>query len=394
MSSQKLYISAIVAVIAVASGLAYRQRFVLGTVADTTSKKKHIPSPEKIPLTLTEWRKNMLMGDDTGVWSEFRGVLQDAGVMLWPHSGSSFLKRKPSPYIRPNGYAYVTPSRGLDDFAPGSGRQLTLFEYSNDLKRPATLQNGQDGIVRIVVLRETGHTHLNILRKIATEPLALLTHNHVLPMLTEIRFDPVTFCVFPLVGGESMRCSYSGLWAKSSVGDLLDMIMQALEGLAFIHDLKIAHRDAFSDNFLVEWQPESLRTMTVPTTRPRVYMNDFETAVMFEPDTDPSECTCIGCPMGNPDTYTRPMTPEILKEEPYDPFKLDVWQLGVSLVFETTIAPIDEIIASMWHGEDADRPTAREVLSRLSTIVHSIAPQSLLIPPVLLPDSDGDDAGV
>ncbi|TFY71731.1 hypothetical protein EVG20_g1271 [Dentipellis fragilis] len=389
MSQQRLYITAIVAVIVVASGLAYRQCNVLYTARH---KKKRFPSPEKIPLTLTEWRKNMIMGDDTGAWSEFRDVLQDAGATLWPHSGCSFLKRKPSPYIRPNGYAYVTPSRGLDNLTPGTGRNLTLFVYSNELKRPATLQNGMDCVVRIVVLRDTGHTHLKILRKIATEPLALLTNNHVLPMLAEISFDLVTFCIFPLVGGENMRCSYSGLWAMSSVGDLLDMVMQALEGLAFIHDLKIAHRDAFSDNFLVEWQPESLRTMTVPMTRPRVYINDFETAIMFEPDTDPSECTCTGCPMGNPDTYTRPVIPEILKEEPYDPFKLDVWQLGVSLVFETTIAPIDEIIASMWRGNAAERPSASEALSRLSGVVHSMTPQSLLIPPVLLCDSDDDEA--
>ncbi|TFY71729.1 hypothetical protein EVG20_g1273 [Dentipellis fragilis] len=348
------------------------------------------PPSENIPLTLVDWRLSLTENDNEGIWSEFHDLLRDAGATLWPHQGTSLLKRKPSKYIRPNGYAFATPSRGLDGYTPWTAMDLTSFRYKNELKRPASLQNGHDGVVRVVVLRDEGHMHLKILRRIATEPLALLTSNHALPMLSEISFDLVTFCVFPLVGGADMHRAFSAMGVMSSVGDLLDMVMQALEGLGFLHDLKIAHRDAFSDNFLVQWLPESLKSMTVPITRPRVYLIDFETAVMFESDNDPSECTCTGIPMGDLKTYGRPVIPEMLNAVPYDPFKLDVWQLTVSLVFDTTFPSVESILTSMRVVDAGERPSASEALSRLSSVVHNMMPQSLLVPLAPFPNT-GDD---
>ncbi|KAA1478272.1 hypothetical protein DENSPDRAFT_663261 [Dentipellis sp. KUC8613] len=290
----------------------------------------------------------------------------------------------------PNGYAYVTPHRGVDEKEGyykdgfGSTMELVTFEYTNESKRAAHLQNGYDGIIRVVTLRDEGRVHLEILRKVATEPLALLTNNHMLPMLAEITSDPVTFCVFPIVGGGTIRRAYDE-WPKSSVGDILDMLIQALEGLVFIHDLNIAHRDAFPDNFLVQWQPESLYTMKVPTTRPRVFLIDFETAVSFEPDSDPSHRTCLGFPTGDKETYTRPLTQEMMSGQPYDPFKLDVWQLSICLTFDTNIPEIDKILQTMRIRDALQRPASDDVLSRLRSVVNSMSPQSLLIPLVSLP---------
>ncbi|TFY71734.1 hypothetical protein EVG20_g1274 [Dentipellis fragilis] len=347
-------------------------------------------SPENIPPTLADWRINVTDNDNEGIWRKFRDHLRDAGATLWPHKGISILKRKPRKYVRPNGYAYVTPFRGLDGYAPGTAMDLTNFQYKNELQRPATLQDGRDGIVRVVVLRDEGHTHLKILRKIANEPLALLTNNHTLPLLFEMNFDLVTFCVFPLVGGGHLRRAFADMYESTSVGDLLDMVMQALEGLAFIHDLHIAHRDAFVDNFLVEWQPESLHMMKVPTARPRVYLIDFETAVMFELGCDLSECTCTGIPLGDLENYSRPVIPEMLNGQPYDPFKLDVWQLGVSLVFDTTLPPIEHILESMHITDAHERPYASEALLQLSRVVNNMTPQSLLIPSVPFLATDDD----
>jgi hypothetical protein len=76
-----------------------------------------------------------------------------------------------------------------------------------------------------------------------------------------------------------------------------------------------------------------MRTMSVPASRPRVYLIDFEVAVEFPPECPPEERVSIGYPLGGsfsePEMYSRSIAPEISgSNKPYCPFKLDVWQLG------------------------------------------------------------------
>ncbi len=76
--------------------------------------------------------------------------------------------------------------------------------------------------------------------------------------------------------------------------------------------------------------------MKISPSRPRVYLIDFEVAIEFVPESLPEECLSIGCPVGGsfPDEtmYARPSPPEVASRKPYNPFKLDVWQLGNSLL--------------------------------------------------------------
>jgi hypothetical protein len=76
-------------------------------------------------------------------------------------------------------------------------------------------------------------------------------------------------------------------------------------------------------------------TMTVPVSRPRVYLIDFEVAVEFPAECPPAERISRGYPLGSsfpdPKMYSRPLAPEITNvDDAYSPFKLDVWQLGSS----------------------------------------------------------------
>lgn len=85
------------------------------------------------------------------------------------------------------------------------------------------------------------------------------------------------------------------------------------------------------DNFLVEWSPESMLGQN--WTRPRVYLIDFETAVHFPDDVDPSQRLVSGLPF--PDSvYRRERAPEFLVSESrmYCPFRLDMWQFGFHLM--------------------------------------------------------------
>jgi hypothetical protein len=69
-------------------------------------------------------------------------------------------------------------------------------------------------------------------------------------------------------------------------------------------------------------------------TRPRVYLIDFEVAIQFPAECPESERVSMGFPLGGSFTqqehYARRHAPEFASGIAYCPFKLDVWQLGVS----------------------------------------------------------------
>ncbi|KAL1722981.1 hypothetical protein EV715DRAFT_270088 [Schizophyllum commune] len=241
-------------------------------------------------------------------------------------------------------------------------------------------------MLRVVAIGDDGREQLRIWRGLATAPSVLLANNHTLPLLREINIARFTLGVFPLVS-QNLGQVYSS-WAQSSVGDVLDMILQALEGLAYIHSERIVHRDAFKNNFLVQFFPESLKNGAVSISKLRVYLIDFEVAVQFPDDCPASERVCTGIPctgsLANVSEYARPAIPEMLTGEPYDPFKLDVWQLASSFgEFDSTFEPVETLLDSMARDDPAGRLTADEAMARLRAFVESVPPKALLIPPVI-----------
>jgi len=153
--------------------------------------------------------------------------------------------------------------------------------------------------------------------------------------------------------------------------------------------LNIAHRDAFRDNFVIQWHPESLRTMKICFTRPRVYLIDFEVAIQFPPGCPETERVSIGLPFGGsfaePEHYARRHAPEFASGTSYNPFKLDVWQLGISFSdFKSTIPAIDEVLVDMTIVDPVHRLDAKEALDRLGTVICCMTPESLLIQPVVI----------
>jgi len=147
-----------------------------------------------------------------------------------------------------------------------------------------------------------------------------------------------------------------------------------------------------------------MRSMTIPVSRPRVYLIDFEVAVEFPPDCPPEECVCTGYPSGGsfsePEMYSRPPAPEMTTSEPYSPFKTDVWQLGISFadfrvcksffscfvltISQANISGIDEVLKEMTHADPAARPCANGALEKIARVVNALPPAALLIHPEIL----------
>jgi hypothetical protein len=60
------------------------------------------------------------------------------------------------------------------------------------------------------------------------------------------------------------------------------------------------------------------------------YINDFEFAAGFDPESKPESQLATGLPFAGLRTgkYGRDPAPEMLSEAPYCPFRADIWQLG------------------------------------------------------------------
>ncbi|EPT02659.1 hypothetical protein FOMPIDRAFT_99158 [Fomitopsis schrenkii] len=330
-----------------------------------------------LPKDLSAWSALDETEECQRVWETVRPAFDDTGIYLWAYDGVYSMAKPWQPVIS-SGFAYVTPVRG----ERYSGR-FSELNCQNELSRGGTTSGGLNVVIRIVSMENEGRRHLEILRKLASGTRSLLTDNHVVPLWHEVQFDDLVFTVVPYVG-YSMRECY-GEWAKDSVGDIIDMILQALEAIAFVHDLGIVHRDLCKHNYLVQWHPESLTTMQVPLSRPRVFLTDFEMAYEFPPDVPSEQRLLTGLP---DEEYRRRVAPEVASGLSYDPFKSDIWQFAESFSdFKATVPEIDAVLESMFAEQPSERLSAVDARDRLATVVHGMPPNSLLIPPYVTEDA-------
>ena len=110
---------------------------------------------------------------------------------------------------------------------------VILLFLQNALQRPARTKEGLEVIVRVVVVGSDGHDHLKILRKIAAGENSILSNNHTLPMVAELQFEDIIFCLFPKTAS-AVEETY-GYWVKDPVGDVLfEMIMQILSEVSLV----------------------------------------------------------------------------------------------------------------------------------------------------------------
>jgi hypothetical protein len=97
-------------------------------------------------------------------------------------------------------------------------------------------------------------------------------------------------------------------------------------------------KDIDADNILINFAIGSRQPLSVGASPAqfrslfpvRYYLNDFELAVCFDVDSDPSTRLVTGLPttMILDGEYGRDKAPEMTSNEPYCPFLNDIWQMG------------------------------------------------------------------
>jgi len=162
-------------------------------------------------------------------------------------------------------------------------------------------------------------------------------------------------------------------------------VKQFLEGLQHIHSLKMAHRDACKGNMMMDasnvvpngwhmvrsWSEDGTKPITyVPrsSVSVRYYFVDFGLSVFVNPS-NPTATEVVGQDRTVPEFKN--------SEEPYNPWKLDIYQLGNA--FKTQLVEaykeldfLEPLISKMTDQEPEKRPSATEAVQLLESISKDV----------------------
>ncbi|KAA1476403.1 kinase-like protein [Dentipellis sp. KUC8613] len=214
--------------------------------------------------------------------------------------------------------------------------------------------------------------------------------NHAIPLLDVIRAPDHCFLVLPF-----QRALLSLEDSFNTAGEGLDLIYQTLEGLAYLHELRIAHRDFSPGNILMDANrvyPRGFhfdnanvdargRFLSGVRTRTQVggvryYLIDFGESMRF----GASDSVLI-------DVWSKACThaPETVGQDrpPYDPFKADIYTAGETyrrmLIkdYEGYFNMLLPLIDSMTATDPDTRPTAHEALQQFANIQASYSRTAL-----------------
>ncbi|TDL21327.1 hypothetical protein BD410DRAFT_299896 [Rickenella mellea] len=127
---------------------------------------------------------------------------------------------------------------------------------------PARLQDGTDAVIRVVSAGETS-PELDILQFLSTQEMLSHPDNHILPILRVLFFESwkFAFVVFPRIGDnpcrpwfdytdEGLDCISQTLQVRTLI--FIGTYCLVSQGLAFLHQHLIAHRDIHEGNILIK----------------------------------------------------------------------------------------------------------------------------------------------
>ncbi|KAG7442452.1 uncharacterized protein BT62DRAFT_383539 [Guyanagaster necrorhizus] len=204
-----------------------------------------------------------------------------------------------------------------------------------------------DKLLRVMVHKNVGHNNLNILH-----------------------FGDLVFGVFPMLEGHNLSGAMHG-GSLNSVDDIMHLLLQAFEGVAYLHRSGIAHRVLFLTKFILEWYPQSSKYKVF--TRPRMYIIDFETAIQFS--SDEKERVTNTFPVSNRSWYRRPLAPELeIPDVTYCPFRLDVWQISTDILrFKVGLLSATEVF-----DNPLQRPDIQDALDALAKCMGALLLKDLM----------------
>ncbi|KAF8165766.1 kinase-like domain-containing protein [Crassisporium funariophilum] len=230
-------------------------------------------------------------------------------------------------------------------------------------------QRQSDGSSVVLKMLHKGNKELEIARYMSSPQLLQDTRNHAIPIVDVFRdpfYPDIDYLVMP-----TLRRYDSPEFGV--VGEVVDFVTQVLEGLAFMHTHNIAHNDLTGNNIMMDgrpifpqgwhpimerytpdytWLAKRLARIDHPV---RYLFIDFGFSHRFLPGQ-----RHVVLDYGGADGDV----PELLKDQPYDPFKLDVYTLANIFMKQfhqkyLGLEFLGELVDFMRVEKPSKRPTAQ-----------------------------------
>ncbi|EJD49029.1 kinase-like protein [Auricularia subglabra TFB-10046 SS5] len=211
--------------------------------------------------------------------------------------------------------------------------------------------------------------------------------NHTIPFLQLI---DTGHCVFL-----AMPCWTEDTAPFYSMGEAVEMLKQCLEGLAWLHEHRIAHRDISHRNIVMNFQG----TMTWAYDRVKPFRSlfnvqyaiiDFNHSTRFRGDEPLEAIRTVG------HVFTPPCeAPELSETVPYNPFAVDIFALAAAMQERFVLATnlrskvvellrqhlpeVIDLLRSMLRPNPEERPTAAAAYERVCALQAQTDPEILAL---------------
>ncbi|KAJ7461005.1 hypothetical protein B0H11DRAFT_161503 [Mycena galericulata] len=196
------------------------------------------------------------------------------------------------------------------------------FDFNSWRVWPARDTKGREVVIKIVSCGSSPSAELEALQRFNVEPLRSDTRNHIIRVLDFISFGPLKFAVMP---------RWDSAWHHPfhTVGDLVHFMENMLEGLDFMHENRVVHRDLgihnAGMNCITDDTIKGLTKIRYPSVA-RYTVFDFGIALVYPIDTSIEDVKVSG-----PGFYFNHLVVD--PEVPRNPFTFEVACLGSSLQF-------------------------------------------------------------
>ncbi|EIM88669.1 uncharacterized protein STEHIDRAFT_166704 [Stereum hirsutum FP-91666 SS1] len=284
-------------------------------------------------------------------WRDRQLFLQSRGYMLRPRL---------RPDWRPS---WISPRKSIlesEDAVP--------LPFRNHLVDATRLRDGEMVYIKRVT---TDDSEVRIATYLSQDLFRQDPHNHSVPILDlfqDSENPDILYMVMPFL-------SLADQPPFNTVGEVVDFCDQVLEGLVFMHDHGVAHRDCAMKNlmfdssaifpqghhpifesFLPDFVTVAPRLSRTAAGGVKYYFVDFGMSSYFPPD---APRLALG------DEVRDQEVPELSETIPYDPFKVDIFALGNVFRRElydlfSNLSFLKPLIDPMLSPDHAARPTVTQ----------------------------------
>lgn len=327
-------------------------------IVERTLHGGHTSTPEQIALVL-----NVLTSDEEK-WRDRHPMLKAEGYELRPR-------------LRP-GWKPSWIESGKDPFECEDGEILP--------QRPLLVDAIQEATGKQVYIKEvpSNSEELHIAQMLIQEEWAKDPRNHCVPLIKVFKDhqnSDLSYMVMPFLRPVETP-------PFETVKEIIRFADQILEGLVFLHEKGVAHRDCVQKNLMMDadaMYPEGFHAVVpgykadysgpaehISRTDAKVkyYFIDFGISVHIPENVQPKLAT------GSMGRDRDP--PELSETVPYDPFKLDIFIIGnmFKREFQEPFSNLDffgPLVTAMTKQDPSSRPTAEQALALWQGVRKSLS---------------------